>query len=110
MSAPETHFMTAAEYLELERKAEIKSEYIAGRMYAMSGASERHNLIAGNTYSEIRAQLRSKDCKAYITDMRVKVSPTGMYTYPHVVAVCGDARFEDAQVDTLLNPTVIIEV
>jgi Uma2 family endonuclease len=110
MSVPSTDVITAAEYLEIERKAEIKSEYIDGRMYAMSGASRWHNLIAGNVFGEIRAQLRGRDCQAYVSDMRVKVNPTGMYTYPDVVAVCGQPRFEDAHVDTLLNPTVIIEV
>jgi Uma2 family endonuclease len=66
--------MTAAEYLAIERKAEIKSEYIAGRMYAMSGVSRRHNLIAGNLYGEIREQLRGRPCEAYIADVRVKAS------------------------------------
>lgn len=110
MSVPGTTFITPSEYLEIERKAEIKSEYINGRMYTMSGASERHNVIAGNTQSEIRLQLRGRDCRAYVSDMRVKVSPTRMYTYPDVVAVCGERQFEDSYVDTLLNPTVIIEV
>ena len=102
--------MTAAEYLEIERKAETKSEYIGGRMYAMSGVSRRHSLISGNLHAEIHAQLRGRNCEAHIADMRLKVSPTGMYTYPDVVAVCGEARFEDAHIDTLLNPTVIVEV
>jgi len=102
--------MTAAEYLELERKAEIRSEYIAGRMYAMSGASRRHNLIAGNFHREISSQLRGKACEAYVIDMRVKVSPSGMYTYPDISAVCGEPRFEDTYSDTLLNPTLLIEV
>jgi Uma2 family endonuclease len=110
MSAPRTDFITAAEYLEIERKADIKSEYVAGRMYAMSGVSRRHSLIAGNLYSAIHPQLRGKNCEAHMADMRVKVSPTGMYTYPDIIAVCGDARFEDAHVDTLLNPTVLIEI
>jgi Uma2 family endonuclease len=102
--------MTPAEYLELERKAEYKSEYIAGRMYAMSGVSRRHSLIAGNLHGEIGTQLRGRNCEVHIALMRVKVSPSGLYTYPDVVAVCGEARFEDAEVDTLINPTVIIEV
>lgn len=102
--------MTPAEYLALERKAETKSEYIGGRMYAMSGVSRRHSLIAGNLHGEIGAQFRSRNCEAHMAQMRVKVSPSGVYTYPDVVAVCGEARFEDAEVDTLLNPTVIIEV
>lgn len=102
--------MTTAEYLELERKAEIKSEYIAGRMYAMSGVSRRHSLITGNLHIEIGLQMRGRDCEVHMADMRVKVSPTGMYTYPDIVAVCGEARFEDEHIDTLLNPTVIVEV
>lgn len=110
MSSPKPSLLTPGEYLELERKAEIRSEYIAGRMFAMSGASRRHGLIAGNLFREISSQLRGRDCEAQINDMRVKVSPTGMYTYPDIVAVCGEARFEDAHTDTLLNPTVIVEV
>src|ERR1051326_2843227 len=95
MSVPGTDYMTAAEYLEIERKAETKSEYIGGRMYAMSGVSRRHSLISGNLHAEIHAQLRGRNCEAHIADMRLKVSPTGMYTYPDVVAVCGEARFEE---------------
>jgi len=110
MSSPIPNFVTPAEYLELERKSEIRSEYIAGRIFAMSGASRRHSLIAGNLHREISSQLRHRPCEAHISDMRVKVSPTGMYTYPDIVAICGEARFEDTHIDTLLNPTVIVEV
>ena len=110
MSSPNPNFVTPGEYLDLERKSEIRSEYVAGRIFMMSGASRRHNLIAGNLYREISSQMRGKACEAYIGDMRVKVGPTGMYTYPDVVAVCGEPRFEDAHVDTLLNPMVIVEV
>ncbi|MDQ3928343.1 MAG: Uma2 family endonuclease [Chloroflexota bacterium] len=101
---------TPEEYLALERRAEYKSEYINGRIYAMSGASREHNLIAGNIFAEIRTQLKGKPCEVYVSDMRVKVSATGMYTYPDVVAICGEPRFEDRQVDTLTNPTMIVEV
>ncbi|MGZ5433898.1 MAG: Uma2 family endonuclease [Thermoanaerobaculia bacterium] len=110
MSSPKPNFVTPREYLELERQSEIRSEYIAGRIFVMSGASRRHNLIAVNLSREVSSQLRGKPCEAYVSDMRVKVAPTGMYTYPDIVAVCGEPRFEDAQVDTLLNPTVIVEV
>ena len=102
--------MTPGEYLELERKSEFRSEYIAGRMYAMSGASLRHALIASNLHGEIWSQLRGKGCKVVMNDLRVKVSPTGLYTYPDIVAFCGDALLEDEHFDTLLNPTVIAEV
>jgi Uma2 family endonuclease len=102
--------LTPEEYLALERQAKHRSEYVNGRVCAMAGASRAHNLIVGNTFSELRAQLRGRPCEAYVNDMRVKVSPTGLYTYPDVVALCGEPRFEDTQMDTLLNPNVIIEV
>lgn len=103
-------FVTPAEYLAAERKAAHKSEYINGRVYAMTGASRAHNLIALSTASELRTQLRGRPCEVYANDMRVKVERTGMYTYPDVVGLCEEPRFEDAEVDTLLNPAVIIEV
>lgn len=110
MSLPQPALITPQEYLDLERKSEIRSEYIDGEMFAMSGASERHILIVANLQGEIWSQLRGKPCKVYPTEMRVKVSPTGMYTYPDIAALCGKAELEDAHVDTLLNPSVIIEV
>lgn len=101
---------TPEQYLRLERKADCKSEYINGHIIAMAGASRRHNLIAGNFYREVNQQLRGRSCETYISDMRVKVSHTGLYTYPDVVIACGDIQFEDAETDTLLTPTVIVEV
>ncbi len=101
---------TPEEYLALERKADYKSEYVNGQIIAMAGASRQHNLIAGNLYREVSQQVRGRPCEAYISDMRVKVGSTGLYTYAHVVVVCGDIRFEDASHDTLLNPVVIVEV
>ena len=101
---------TPDHYLALERQAKHRSEYINGYIIAMVGASRQHNLIAGNVFGELRAQLGGRPCEAYINDMRVKVSVTGLYTYPDVVALCGEPYFEDARVDTLLNPSVIVEV
>ncbi|MBV9772315.1 MAG: Uma2 family endonuclease, partial [Gemmatimonadetes bacterium] len=98
------------EYLAAERTARQRSEYVNGRVYAMAGASREHNLIVGNVFAELRAQLRGRPCEAYVNDLRVKVSRTGLYTYPDVVALCGEPRFEDEHVDTLLNPGVIVEV
>ncbi len=110
VSVPNPNFVTPGEYLDLERKSEIRSEYIAGHIFAMPGASRRHNLIAVNFVRELSSQMRGRGCEAYISDMRVKVSPAGTYTYPDIVAVCGEPRFEDARIDTLLNPQVIVEV
>jgi Uma2 family endonuclease len=110
MSSLAETWYTPEEYLALERKAPFKSEYINGQIYAMSGASREHILIAVNVVSEVRSQFRGRTCEVYNSDMRVKVSPSGTYTYPDAVAVCGESRFEDAAVDTLINPTVIVEV
>ena len=110
MSIQEKELLTPEAYLALEREASHKSEYFAGEMFAMSGASRRHNLISLNFGAELRAQLRHQPCEVYTSDMRVKVSPTGLYTYPDVVVVCGEPAFEDAMGDTLLNPTVLVEV
>jgi Uma2 family endonuclease len=101
---------TPEEYLALERKADFKSDYFAGEIFAMSGASEPHNTITTNLVREISLQFKGRPCRVYSSDMRVKVSATGLYTYPDVVALCGEPRFDDQQNDTLLNPMVLIEV
>ena len=106
---PET-FLTPEQYLEIERKAEFKSEYYGGEMFAMSGARRGHNLIALNLAGELRQQLRERPCEAYQHDMRVRVGATGLYAYPDAVIVCGEPQFLDETQDTLLNPTVIVEV
>ena len=98
------------EYLALERKATIKSEYLNGQMYAMSGTSRAHNLICLNIGGELRTQLKERACEVYTNDMRVKVTAAGLYIYPDVLVVCEEPRFEDDSFDTLLNPTGLFEV
>ena len=110
MSRHPKTYLTPEEYLAAERKAEYKSEYLHGEVFAMVGASRKHNLIAGNVFGELRQQLKGKACEAYTNDMRVKVSSVGLYTYPDVVVVCGEPQFEDSYIDTLLNPTLLVEV
>jgi Uma2 family endonuclease len=110
MSTQPKTFISPEQYLAIERKAERKSEYFNGEMFAMAGASESHVLIVTNVVAELREQLRGRPYTVYSTDLRVKVSPTGLYTYPDVVVVCGQPQFADDQRDTLLNPTLIVEV
>lgn len=98
------------EYLAIERQAPCKNEYFNGEMFAMSGASRRHNLIAVNITATLHTRLQDRPCEVYTSDMRVKVSRTGLYTYPDVVVVCGEPVFEDAEVDTLQNPILLFEV
>ncbi len=105
----QTHY-TVEDYLTLERSASYKSEFRDGQIYAMTGASRKHNLVSGNIYRELSMQLKKRSCEAYINDMRVKATEALSYYYPDVAVVCGTPQFEDAQVDTLLNPTLLIEV
>jgi Uma2 family endonuclease len=103
-------FLTPEQYLEIERKAEYKSEYYRGEMFAMAGASREHNLLVAHLLRDLGNQLRMKSCEVYPSDMRVRVSSTGLYAYPDVVAVCGEPQLLDNQLDTLLNPHLIVEV
>jgi len=106
---PKPH-LSPQEYLAGERQASSKSEYLNGDVFAMAGASARHVLIATNVVRELGTQLKGKDCRVYSADLRVKVSATGLYTYPDVAVVCGHLLFDDEQQDTLLNPTLLAEV
>jgi Uma2 family endonuclease len=100
---------TVEEYLAFDRTSEEKHEYYAGEIFAMTGASRRHNLIVMNTGTSLNSQLAQRPCEVYPSDMRVKVSAL-KYTYPDVSVVCGEPRFIDGEFDTLLNPTLIVEV
>lgn len=110
MSTAPKQTLTPQQYLERERAAQTRSEYYRGEMFAMTGASRRHNLICVNLVSRVHSQFADRPCEVYQSDMRVKVNTSGLYTYPDVVATCESPTFEDEHVDTLLNPQVIVEV
>lgn len=110
MSAASQPYITPERYLELEERSEVRHEYYRGEMFAMAGATREHTLIAGNLSSELRGQLRGRPCEVYQSDMRVLIEATGLYTYPDVVAACGDLRFVDRTRTTLLNPSLVVEV
>jgi Uma2 family endonuclease len=103
-------FLTPEQYLEIERKAESKSEYYRGEMFAMAGARIAHNLLLAHLLRDIGVQLRGTPCEICPSDMRVLVSASGLYTYPDAVAYCGEPRLLDQHFDTLLNPILLIEV
>lgn len=110
MASAARQLLTPAEYLEIERTAENKSEYYAGEMFAMAGGSPEHNAIVFDVGGLLFAQLRGGPCQGFGSDQRVKVSETSLYTYPDLSIVCGEPRFEPGTPRTLLNPTLIIEV
>ncbi len=108
IAAP-TH-LTPKAYLKLERKATTKNEYVNGETIAMAGASFAHNFITLDTATHLNNQLMDGECQVATGDLRVKVIQTESYFYPDIVVVCGEPRAEDNVFDTLLNPTLIVEV
>ena len=100
---------TVEDYLALELSTQQKHEYFQGEVFAMTGASFAHTVVAGNVGGELRLQLKGKPCRVASADLRVRAGDSGLYTYPDVVVVCGPPKLEQPG-DTLTNPVVIIEV
>ncbi len=101
---------SAEEYLALDRSADFKSEFVAGEIFAMGGASPKHVLIAGNTAREFGNQLKNTNCQVYSADLRVQAEAKNAYHYPDVAVVCGRPEYTDDQKDTVANPLIIVEV
>jgi Uma2 family endonuclease len=110
MSAHAQPRLSEEQYLELERKAEFRHQFYDGIMYAMSGGSPSHAFIISALNGELRNALKKRSCQVASSDLRVRVSRGGLYTYPDVVVVCGDLSFADDHKDTLTNPTLLVEV
>lgn len=85
--------LTVAEYLEGEEQSEVRHEYLAGEVFAMAGASDRHNIIAGNLFAALHGQLRGKKCQVFIADMklRMQVRDEELFYYPDVMVACDPA-------------------
>jgi Uma2 family endonuclease len=110
MSAQAQPRLTPEQYLEAERAAKFRHEYFDGQMYAMSGGSFQHFQIIGNITAELHTSLKKRPCAVGSNDLRLRVSPDGLYTYPDVIVICGEPKFADDRCDTLLNPALIVEV
>src|SRR5260370_5312452 len=108
----QTKRYTPAEYYELERKADYKSDYYDGEIFGMAGGTERHSLICTNVGGEIRQRLKGTPCAAYESNLRLKVKATGLRTYPDVSVYCGELERDpdDPQGETMTNPTLLFEV
>ena len=102
--------ITPQEYLALERPAETKSEYLDGEMFPMPGVTIRHARIVMNFGFALNEQFLDRPFEAFGPDLRVKVSETGLYTYPDLFITGIDSKVEDAHDDIVLDPLVIIEV
>lgn len=110
MSTLPVPFLTPEQYLEIDRAAEVKSEYYAGEMFAMAGGSVPHGIIASALAVAVGKRLDGKNCRTVSSDVRIQVTSTGLYTYPDLAVLCGPPLVADRHSDTLLNPVVIAEV
>src|SRR5262245_18608119 len=99
--------LTVDEYLEAEKTASERHEYVAGQIYAMAGASDAHKTIAGNIFTRLRSQVRGETCPVYISDMKVWSEPASVFYYPDVMVTC-DA--EDTGEYFKTRPCLIVEV
>ena len=104
------HRLTEAEYLDLERSLESRNEFFDGEVFAMSGGTPLHSQIAANLIQVIGRRLSGGRCVVYTSDLRLKVEATGLFTYPDLSVVCGPLQFAAGTDDTVVNPTVIVEV
>lgn len=101
---------TLEEYLALEAKAEERSEYVNGEIYAMSGGTQRHARIVTNAVLALGNALRGKPCNPLVGEQRIRVSATGSSFYPDVVVVCGKNQRAEDDPQAIVNPTLIVEV
>lgn len=110
MSALPKRYFTPEEYLELECKAEYKSQYVAGEIYVMAGAEPEHGEIITNLVLALGNRLLDRPCKVYSNEVRVRVKAGELFTYPDVAVVCGERKHDTAKPRSLLNPQVVFEV
>ena len=102
--------LTPADYWELEKDSEVKHQLYQGEIFAMTGGSPQHALIAANFIGIARVAIGNGPCVVYTGDLRIKVEETGLHTYPDASIFCDDLELDETVPHTALNPTVIVEV
>ena len=110
MSAVAQQRYTYDEYLVRERVADTKSEYFGGQIFAMAGGSPRHNSIGVNLVASLKNRLRGSPCRPFNSDQRIRISASGLATYPDVSIICGELQLDAQDADAIVNPRVIFEV
>ena len=110
------YYYTLEQYLNIEREADERSEFIDGEIYAMAGESSNHGDISMNLATSLGVQLRGTNCRGRVKDTKVRSGSLkeqfgrGMISYPDLVVICDEPEYHDKHNDIVLNPTVIVEV
>lgn len=107
---PKLNYISPEEYLAMERASQEKHEYYNGEVFAMSGASWNHNVIAKNISTVVLPYLKGKPCDMFGSDLRIHIPENGLYTYPDFSIICDKPESTDAEKDPFVNPTAIIEI
>lgn len=100
--------VTFAQYVAAERTSEVKHQLVDGEVFDMSGGTPEHAALIAEVITALGSQLRGRPCRAYSSDLRIRVE--GMVTYPDASVVCGRLERDPEDESTILNPTVIVEV
>lgn len=108
--APKYKYISPEDYLVMERASQEKHEYFKGDIFAMSGASWEHNVIAKNISTIILPFLKGSSCDMFGSDLRIHIPENTLYTYPDFSIICGKPEVTDKEKDTAVKPSVIIEI
>lgn len=107
---PKYNYVSPEDYLLKERVSEVKHEYYKGEVFAMSGASWEHNVIAKNVNTLVLPFLKGKPCDMFGSDLRIHIPENTLYTYPDFSIICGKPETTDKEEDTIVKPSALIEI
>src|ERR1700733_11235334 len=110
MSTQPRPYITEEQYLEIEEKAERRSEYFRGEMFPVETATFSHATIHRNLVLGLGRELSGSGCELWFSELRIRVLATGLYTYPDIVVICGKIQVSEDDKNSVTNPKVIIEI
>lgn len=105
--AQKVDYITVDEYLLLERKSQIKHEYVDGNVFAMTGGNRRHNIIEGNIFAILHGFLKGSSCYPFMEAMKARIVEANCFYYPDIMVSCGE---NDEEADFIDDPVLIVEV
>jgi len=98
----------AADYLDWEERQTGKHEFVAGEVFAMTGARQDHVIVSGNIFAALKHHLRGTPCRAYVSDMKLRVETSDAFFYPDVMVSCHPEDLKNQRF--IEHPTLIVEV
>ncbi len=100
-------YLSEEEYLAMEMASQERHEYVDGAIFAMTGASRAHNLIAGNLYSFLHTQVKNTPCHVYMSDIKLKIAERRTYYYPDIILSCSTNETDDYSIS---EPCLVVEI